>query len=133
MTYIDDLKNTDLRPKKFKLKEFTFTPEILNEDKTSEVHSRISETISELPVDPLKRELAIIRLGMISELDVVNLYDRLSDEARDPRIKKVFDSVSREEKVHVGEFEELLDIIGGEKHEEPEEEGEEEVEDLVGT
>ena len=119
MTYIDDLKNTDLRPKRLKIKEFT--PEILNEEKTSEVHSRISETISELPVDPLKRELAIIRLGMISELDVINLYDRLSDEARDPRIKKVFDSVSREEKVHVGEFEELLDIIGCAENEEAEE------------
>lgn len=77
-----------------------------------------------------ERDSQILRLGMIAELDAVNLYDKLALLASDKRVKELMLDVSREEKVHAGEFETLLEEIDPD-YEEAEMEGEEEVEDLL--
>ncbi len=69
--------------------------------------------LSQLPLNlnkVKKKELdkEILRLGMIAELDAVSLYEQLAAMTSDPVIKKVMLDVAREEKTHVGEFQELL-------------------------
>jgi rubrerythrin len=53
-------------------------------------------------------EKQLLRIGLIAELDAINLYEQLAARSRDEKIKKVFQNIAREEKEHVGEFETLL-------------------------
>ncbi len=86
------------------------------------------------PVDlsglsPDVRDREILRLGMIAELDAINLYEQLAAAAADETVKRVLLDIAREEKTHVGEFLELLLRRDAEQVEELEE-GKEEVEEL---
>jgi len=49
-----------------------------------------------------------LRLGVIAELDAVDLYEQLAAATSDKMLKKVFLDIAREEKTHVGEFMTLL-------------------------
>jgi rubrerythrin len=49
-----------------------------------------------------------LRLAIIAELDAISLYLQLAKYVDDERVKKVFEDVAREEKVHFGEFLALL-------------------------
>lgn len=73
----------------------------------------------------------ILRIGMIAELDAVNLYEQLAAMTEDQGIKKVLMDIAKEEKTHVGEFEALLLKIDREQADELEK-GKEEVEELTG-
>lgn len=77
-----------------------------------------------------ERDLQILRLGMIAELDAVNLYNKLAELASSDDVSKLMLDISREEKVHAGEFETLMERIEPD-YEKAEEEGEGEVEDLL--
>jgi len=79
----------------------------------------------------IQRDLKILRIGMIAELDAVNLYDELANLAATPAVSKLMLDISHEEKVHAGEFETLMEEMDP-SYEKAEEEGEEEVEDLLG-
>ncbi len=50
----------------------------------------------------------ILRLGVIAELDAINLYEQLAAKASDENVKKVMLAVAKEEKEHVGEFQTML-------------------------
>jgi len=50
----------------------------------------------------------ILRLGIIAELDAINLYEQLAARTKDKKIRSLFLDIAREEKTHVGEFETLL-------------------------
>ncbi len=50
----------------------------------------------------------IARIGLIAELDAINLYEQLAAEATDPLLRKALLDIAHEEKEHVGEFLELL-------------------------
>lgn len=50
----------------------------------------------------------LLRLGIIAELDAIDLYEQLAAATSDKKIKAVFLDVAREEKTHVGEFMALL-------------------------
>jgi len=130
--YLDILKKTDLRPGKVKVKEFTppSKEKVLMEKQQmlSELFVQAGE-IASLPPGT-NRDLQILRLGMIAELDAVNLYDKLAGLATSQDVSKLMLDVSHEEKVHAGEFETLMEKMDP-KYEEAEEEGEEEVEDLL--
>jgi rubrerythrin len=78
-----------------------------------------------------ERDMQILRLAMIAELDASNLYEQMAEIAEDDNVRKVLLDISKEEKVHAGEFEFMLEHIDPE-YEEAEEEGEEEVMDLTG-
>jgi len=69
--------------------------------------------LSSSPVDlsKVKKEnidKEILRLGMIAELDAVNLYEQLAAYTGNADIKKVILDIAREEKTHMGEFQALL-------------------------
>lgn|SRR5665811_1951106 len=69
--------------------------------------------LSSIPVDlgKVKKEnidKEILRLGMIAELDAVNLYEQLAAYTNNTDIKKVILDIAREEKTHMGEFQTLL-------------------------
>lgn len=72
----------------------------------------------------------ILRLGIIAELDAINLYEQLAAKAENENIKKVLLDVAKEEKEHVGEFQTLLLQIDQEQVEEMEE-GKKEVQKLL--
>lgn len=50
----------------------------------------------------------ILRIGMIAELDAVNLYEQLAAKTENNDIKKILLDIAKEEKTHVGEFQTLL-------------------------
>ena len=69
--------------------------------------------LSSLPIDLDKVpkssiDKEILRLGMIAELDAVNLYEQLAAKTENANIKKVILDIAKEEKTHVGEFQALL-------------------------
>ncbi len=68
--------------------------------------SKIPTDLSKLSKENLKKE--ILRLGLMAELDAINLYEQLAAMTDDPDIKKIILDIAREEKTHVGEFQTLL-------------------------
>ena len=79
--------------------------------------------LSELPinlddVDKENIDKEILRLGMIAELDAVSLYEQLAARTQSEDIKKILLDIAKEEKTHVGEFQELLLRIDKEQVEE---------------
>ncbi len=91
--------------------------------------------LSEIPIDLEKlskedRDREILRVGMIAELDAVNLYEQLAAMAEREEIKVVLRDIAKEEKTHMGEFQTLLLRIDEEQVEELEK-GKEEVEEVM--
>ena len=86
--------------------------------------SKIPFDVSKLGKEDLDKE--ILRIGMIAELDAINLYEQLVALTEDPQVKEILLDVAREEKTHFGEFQALL--LGRDKEQERElEEGKREV------
>jgi rubrerythrin len=91
--------------------------------------------LSEIPIDLEKvkkeeRDKEIVRVGMIAELDAVNLYEQLAALAEREEIKAVLLDIAKEEKTHMGEFQTLLLRLDQEQVEELEK-GKEEVEEML--
>ncbi|MEM3713438.1 MAG: ferritin family protein [Nitrososphaeria archaeon] len=68
--------------------------------------SKIPIEIDKLKKDELDRE--ILRIGLIAELDAINLYEQLASLTEDQKIKSILLDIAREEKTHFGEFQTLL-------------------------
>ncbi len=68
--------------------------------------SQIPLSLQKVSKENLDRE--ILRVGMIAELDAVNLYEQLAAMTEDPNIKRILIDIAKEEKTHVGEFQALL-------------------------
>jgi rubrerythrin len=82
-------------------------------------------------VDKVNLDKEILRLGLIAELDAVNLYEQLAAITSDNKIKKVMLDIAKEEKTHIGEFQTLL--LERDKEQVNElEEGKKEVKELTG-
>ena len=69
--------------------------------------------LSKIPIDleRIKREdldKEILRIGVIAELDAINLYEQMADMTQKKNIRRLLLDVAREEKTHVGEFQTLL-------------------------
>jgi len=81
--------------------------------KNFEEFIKINELLAISPID-LKsvdkgdKDKEILRLAIISELDAVSLYEQFSENSTNPKIKKTFLDIAKEEKTHVGEFQALL-------------------------
>ena len=88
--------------------------------------------MSKIPgeIDKENEDKQILRVGIIAELDAVNLYEQLASRAKDERIRKVLFDIAKEEKTHVGEFLALLLELDKQQKEELEK-GKEEVEELT--
>jgi rubrerythrin len=64
------------------------------------------------------RELArAIRQSIAAEHEAVHLYEAIADSTNNAQIKKVMQDVADEEKVHVGEFQALLETLQGDEKE----------------
>ena len=131
-TYIDNLKKTDLRPDKVRIKERT--EEILLEDEVikdpkllQELFIQLGE-ISAMSKGP-RKDMAILRLSIVAEYDAASLYEQMSTQVSNSKVKKVLLEIANEEKTHIGEFEYLLEELDPD-HEKREEEGEEEVKNI---
>ena len=91
--------------------------------------------LSTLPIDLKKVDKAnidkeILRVGIIAELDAVNLYEQLAAMTGNANIKKILLDIAKEEKTHVGEFQALLLKLDDEQVKELEK-GKKEVEELT--
>ena len=69
--------------------------------------------LSKTPMDFTNINIAdadkeILRLGMIAELDAINLYEQLAAVTKNENLKLVLMDIAREEKTHMGEFQALL-------------------------
>ncbi len=53
-------------------------------------------------------DVELLRIGVIAELDAINLYEQLASLAKDKLVRKIFLDIAKEEKEHFGEFMELL-------------------------
>jgi rubrerythrin len=49
-----------------------------------------------------------LRSGMMAELGAINEYEDMSKSAKDPKIKRIIQNITAEEKIHLGEFENML-------------------------
>ncbi|MEM0324878.1 MAG: ferritin family protein [Candidatus Aenigmatarchaeota archaeon] len=88
--------------------------------------------LSEKPtkIDEKDSDKQILRLGIIAELDAINLYEQLASKAKNEKIKKILLDIAKEEKTHVGEFLSLLLEIDKEQEEELKK-GEKEVKEII--
>ncbi len=68
--------------------------------------SDIPKKLEKLSKQDVDKE--ILRVGMIAELDAVNLYEQMAAETENGHIKKVLMDIAKEEKTHMGEFQALL-------------------------
>lgn len=75
-------------------------------------------------------ETEILRIGIIAELDAINLYEQLASLTKDEKLKEVFLEIAKEEKTHVGEFLSLLLLKDKEAKEELKN-GEKEVKEIL--
>jgi len=50
----------------------------------------------------------ILRLGMIAELDAINLYEQLAATTKNKNLRVILLDIAKEEKTHMGEFQTLL-------------------------
>lgn len=94
------------------------------------LRDKLNELFRETPKfnEPVQ-DVEILRNAIIAELDAVNLYQFLARKSRDWRVKKVLLDVAKEEKTHIHEFEELLEMLDKEYKEE-EENAESELENM---
>jgi len=89
--------------------------------------SQIPFNLEKMKKEDLDKE--IVRIGMIAELDAINLYEQLAAMCENKKLKKVLLEIAREEKTHVGEFQTLLLEMDKEQVEEMEK-GKKEVEEI---
>ena len=82
-------------------------------------------TVDSKKVDDSTSDAEMLRLAMQAELDAVSLYEQMAATTSNEDFKKVFLDVANEEKVHLGEFEEMLKIADP-THDKYEDEGGEE-------
>ncbi len=91
--------------------------------------SDIPKNLGEIPKEKLDSEIA--RVGMIAELDAINLYEQLAAMTDNNDLKKVLLDIAREEKTHVAEFNAMLLKFDSEQVTENEK-GKKEIEELTG-
>ncbi len=92
--------------------------------------------ISKIPTDSEKvtkeySDKEILRVGIIAEMDAVNLYEQMAAAAKNQIIKDILLDIAKEEKTHVGEFMALLLRLDAEQKKELDE-GKKEVDEKSG-
>lgn len=73
---------------------------------------KLVELLSKNPVDLYPTDdKEILQLAIVAEFDAVSLYQQLASKTKNPIVKKILLNIAREEKTHIGEFQELLKRI----------------------
>jgi len=91
--------------------------------------STIPTNLEKIKKEDLDNE--ILRVGIIAELDAINLYEQMAAMTENENIKKTLLDIAKEEKTHMGEFQTLL-LREDKEQEKQLEEGKEEIEELIG-
>lgn len=91
--------------------------------------------LSKIPIDlgTIKKkdlEKEILRVGIIAELDAINLYEQMAAMTENENIRRILLDIAKEEKAHVGEFQALL-LKEDEEQTKELEEGKKEVDELT--
>ena len=74
-----------------------------------------------------KTDDELLRMAIVAEQDAIVLYQLMARRVKNKKVKEVLLDVAREEKVHIGEFKGLLELL--DKEEIPSEKaGKEEIE-----
>jgi len=90
--------------------------------------SRMPINLEKVKKEDLDKE--ILRVGIIAELDAINLYEQMAAMTKNENIKKILLDIAKEEKTHFGEFQTLL--LKEDKEQEKElEKGRKEVSELT--
>ncbi len=90
--------------------------------------SKIPINLEEIDEEDLDKE--IMRIGIMAELDAINLYEQMANLTKNEELKKILLDIAKEEKTHVGEFLALL-LRYDEEQKEELRRGEEEVNELI--
>lgn len=95
---------------------------------------QLKEGLASSPIDTgriseINKDRQMLRYSIEAELDATNLYEQMADNTDNEIMKKVFLDIAREEKTHIGEFQELL-IRLDKQHEEELKKGSEEVNEI---
>jgi rubrerythrin len=90
--------------------------------------SKIPINLEKITKENLDNE--ILRVGIIAELDAINLYEQMAALTENPNIKRILLDIAKEEKTHVGEFQTLL-LMEDNEQEKALNEGKEEVKEFV--
>ena len=91
--------------------------------------STIPTNLGKVRKEDLDKE--ILRVGVLAELDAINLYEQMAAMTENKDIKKILLEIAKEEKTHVGEFQALLLKEDDEQKRELDK-GKKEVEELTG-
>lgn len=91
--------------------------------------------LSQMPINfqKIKKEdlnKEILRVGMMAELDAINLYEQMAAATENEKIRRALLSIAKEEKTHAGEFQALLLEADREQKKELEE-GKKEIEEMA--
>lgn len=86
--------------------------------------------LNEIFIEESQDDIESLRLSIIAELDASNFYERMAKKTSNTDVKKVLLDISKEEKIHAGEFKTLLDRLDP-AHAKAETEGEKEVNNLL--
>lgn len=72
-----------------------------------------------IPAQKLTHEELVraIRLNVAAEHEAIHLYMAHAEATDHPLVKKVLIDIANEERVHIGEFEQLLQILTGDEDE----------------
>jgi len=91
--------------------------------------SKIPIDLGKIGKEDLDKE--ILRVGIIAELDAINLYEQMAAMTQNAKIKAILLDITKEEKTHVGEFQALL-LMNDQEQEKELKEGRKEVDELWG-
>ena len=73
----------------------------------------------------------MLRASIAAELDAASLYKEYANKTSNEKIKKVMLDIAKEEEVHIGEFQEILNQLNS-NYKQNVEEGENEVKQIIG-
>jgi rubrerythrin len=90
--------------------------------------SQIPSNLGKMKKEEIDRE--VLRVGIIAELDAINLYEQLAAMSEREDIKDVLMDIAKEEKTHMGEFQTMLLKLDKQQQAEIEE-GKKEVEKIT--
>jgi rubrerythrin len=81
--------------------------------KVKQLLNEVSEVSTIKSIGPLSTQELIrgIRLSIASEQEAIKLYEQLSEGCKESQVKQILDSVTKEEKIHIGEFLKALEIL----------------------
>ena len=66
------------------------------------------QDILSMTEDVPKTDAGKAREGLIDELKTINHYEEMADESKDPVLKRQFEEITDDERVHVGNFAEMI-------------------------